>query len=56
LTDNTFKSGEDDKESNKRFQDVTDKVNEQLVDPEQKLSGAISNCNATAQPVDLDLD
>lgn len=56
LAENTFKSGDDDKESNKRFLDVTDKINEQLVDTEQKLSGAKSNCNATDQPVDLDLD
>merc|ERR1712018_538819 len=55
LAETTLKSGEDNKESKKRFQDVTDKINEQLADTEQKLSGAKSNCNPTTQHVDLDL-
>ena len=41
-------------ETDKRFQDVTDKISERTVDSEQKLSDA--NSNAAAQPVDLDLD
>jgi len=56
LAENTVRSGKIENETNKRFQDVTDKINERTQDNEQKLSDAISNCNAAAQPVDLDLD
>ena len=56
LAENTVRSGKIENETNKRFQDVTDKINERTQDSELKLSDAISNCNAAAQPVDLDLD
>jgi hypothetical protein len=56
LAENTDRSGKLDSETNQRFQDVTDKLNERTVDTEQKPSDLKSNCNAAAQPVDLDLD
>jgi len=54
LAETALKSVQKDEESNGRFQDVTDKINENL--DSEKSSGANLKSNMAVKPADLDLD